>query len=41
MKEFEELAKLEIPGFPKTFQTFQKHKEKNDEKYQFWLNFGM
>lgn len=36
--EFERLAKLGIEKFPKTFQTFQKHKDKNDGKYQAWIN---
>ena len=37
-EEFERLSQLEIKGFPKTLQTFQKHKEKDDEKYQSWIS---
>lgn len=37
-EEFERLSCLGIKGFPKTLQTFQKHKEKNDEKYQSWIS---
>lgn len=40
-EEFERLSQLEIKGFPKTLQTFQKHKEKNDEKYHSWLNANL
>lgn len=31
------LMSKNIEGFPKTFNTYQKHKEKNSEKYQSWL----
>lgn len=31
------LLSKNIEGFPKTFQTYQKHKEKNSEKYQSWI----
>ncbi len=31
------LLSKNIEGFPKTFQTYQKHKSKNSEKYQFWI----
>jgi len=35
--EFKTLSQKEIPGFPKTFQTFQKHKHMNSDKYKSWL----
>lgn len=31
------LLSKNIKGFPKTFNTYQKHKEKNSEKYQYWI----
>lgn len=36
-KLFENCRVLEIDKFPKTFQTFQKHKLENSEKYQAWM----
>jgi hypothetical protein len=39
-KEFDEynmLSKKGISGFPKTYQTFQKHKHNNSEKYKNWI----
>lgn len=33
------LSSKNIEGFPKTFQTYQKHKSKNSEKYQFWITY--
>ena len=39
-KEFDEykmLSQKGISGFPKTFQTFQKHKHSNSEKYKNWI----
>lgn len=32
------MRKYNIDGFPKTFQTFEKHKTKNSEKYRYWLS---
>ena len=40
-EEFKQLSQLGIKGFPKTLQTFQKHKEKNDAKYHSWLNTNL
>lgn len=34
---FQEMQEASIPGFPKTFQTFQKHKLSNSLKYQSWV----
>ena len=35
-KEFENM-RLALPNFPKTFQTFQKHKLADDNKYKSWV----
>ncbi|GEM_PF-6298713 len=37
MAEFEYYSTLGIAGFPKTFQTYYKHKQKNSDKYRTWL----
>jgi hypothetical protein len=37
--EYENMEKQNIPGFPKTFKTYQKHKEANSEKYQAWIAY--
>lgn len=37
VKQFEKYTGAGIPGFPRTFQTFEKHKKLNDEYYQAWL----
>ena len=34
---YEHMGKCGIEKFPKTFQTFQKHKKENSEKYQEWM----
>lgn len=34
---FDKMQGTGIEKFPKTFQTFQKHKQANDEKYQEWM----
>jgi len=36
-KLFEDCSSCGIEKFPKTFQTFQKHKKANSEKYQEWI----
>ncbi len=36
--EYKNLSERNIDGFPKTFQTFQKHKKNNSEKYKIWLS---
>lgn len=36
-KLFEDCSNLGVEKFPKTFQTFQKHKVTNSEKYQEWM----
>lgn len=36
--EFERCRELGIDGFPKTFQTYYKHKKRNSEKYQNWIS---
>ena len=36
-KLFEKCSACGIEKFPKTFQTFQKHKNANSEKYQEWM----
>jgi hypothetical protein len=38
IEEFKSLEILGIDGFPKTFQTFQKHKLSNSDKYKHWIN---
>ena len=35
---FEDMQKSEIHGFPKTFNTFEKHYKANDAKYLFWVD---
>lgn len=35
--QFDEMRASGISGFPKTFQTFQKHKFANSAKYQAWV----
>ena len=40
MLEYENMEKQNIPGFPKTFKTYQKHKEANSEKYQAWIAYA-
>ena len=35
--QFQEMSESGIPGFPKTFQTYQKHKLANSPKYQTWV----
>ena len=37
MAEFELYSEFGIPTFPKTFNTFFKHKRANSEKYQAWM----
>jgi hypothetical protein len=37
--EFTKLSEMNIPKFPKTFNTYTKHKEKNSEKYQSWMDY--
>lgn len=37
VKQFEKYTQAGIPGFPKTFQTFEKHKKLNDDTYRSWL----
>lgn len=36
MAEYESLKLENIEGFPKTFQTFWKHKSRNSDKYKMW-----
>lgn len=38
MQEYNMLSQKEILNFPKTFQTFQKHKAMNDDKYKAWIS---
>jgi len=38
IQEFDELLKKDIDAFPKTFQTFQKHKQQNSDKYRTWIS---
>lgn len=35
--QYEDMRQRDIEKFPKTFQTFQKHKRENSEKYQVWM----
>ena len=35
-QEYRRMVEVKIPGVPKTFQTFQKHKLGHSEKYQAW-----
>lgn len=37
VKQFEKYTQAGIPGFPRTFQTFEKHKKLNDDAYRSWL----
>lgn len=37
VKQFEKYTGAGIPGFPRTFQTFEKHKKLNDDTYRSWL----
>ena len=37
MAEFEYYSTLNIPGFPKTFRTYEKHKKENSLKYLSWM----
>ena len=37
VKQFEKYTQVGIPGFPRTFQTFEKHKKLNDDAYRSWL----
>lgn len=34
---YDKMTACNIENFPKTFQTFQKHKKNNSEKYKHWL----
>lgn len=38
IKQWEKYREAGVPGIPKTFQTFRKHKEAGDDKYNGWLN---
>lgn len=38
MAQYENMKLACIDGLPKTFQTFYKHKEANDEKYMTWVD---
>lgn len=38
MAEFEYYSTLQISGFPKTFQTYNKHKASNSAKYRSWMD---
>lgn len=35
---FEDIRALGIQGFPKTFNTFEKHQKANDDRYRFWVD---
>lgn len=35
--QYEDMCRCRIEKFPRTFQTFQKHKNVNSEKYQEWM----
>lgn len=37
MAQYEQIKNADIDGFPKTFQTFEKHKKANSEKYKSWI----
>ena len=37
VKQFQKYTQAAIPEFPKTFQTFEKHKLADDEQYHKWL----
>lgn len=36
-KQWQRYRQADVPGIPRTFQTFQKHKRLGDEKYREWL----
>lgn len=36
-KQWQRYRQADVPGIPKTFQTFQKHKRLDDEKYKDWM----
>lgn len=38
-EEYKILFQKEIKGFPKTFQTYVKHKNANSEKYKNWISY--
>lgn len=38
MSQYDKMKNAEIEGFPKTFQTFEKHKKANDAKYKAWMD---
>ena len=35
--DFQKMQAVHVPGFPKTYHTYETHLQKNDEKYQAWL----
>ena len=37
MAQYERMKEARIEGFPKTFKTFEKHKNANSEKYKSWI----
>lgn len=37
LREYKELLNKNIIGFPKTFETFLKHKMQNSDKYNNWI----
>lgn len=39
LQEYDFLSQKRIANFPKTFQTFQKHKTMNDDKYKTWISY--
>lgn len=38
VKQFQKYTEAGLPGMPKTFQTFLKHKQLNDDKYLQWVS---
>lgn len=38
VKQFQKYTEAGVPGMPKTFQTFLKHKQLNDDKYRQWVS---
>lgn len=38
VKQFQKYTESDVPGMPKTFQTFLKHKQLDDEQYRKWLS---
>lgn len=38
MKQFDRYTQNGVPGMPKNFETFQKHKALNDDKYKAWVS---